>query len=200
MSDFSRIVVDFHPDLKLPADGDITERLWEGLNKNVATIGMTISGAQFTVSKNLLLTITPPTAARRFMEPDVQDRLRAYLTKTLEICKEAPIWVYPAEVWPRVVIYRLRVDNDASTKEGALRSILSHLSSYNPFMQAIPTYMLLHARILSRWGKKARAGSTVSVCVPVRNLEDAKKLVKEGVFFKGSRHQVALYKAKQTQK
>ncbi|PPQ77792.1 hypothetical protein CVT26_005387 [Gymnopilus dilepis] len=195
--DFSRIIVEFQPDLKAKANRDVAERLWQGLNNEVATTGMTISGAQFTFSKNLLLTITPPVAARRFMEPDVQDRLRAYLMKALEITQTTPFWVYPDETWPRVVIHRLRIDNDVSCREAALDAIILELSSFNPVVQAVPMYMLSRAQFLTSLGKKSvLKGTNVSVCVPVRSLEDTKKLVKEGAFFKGRRHRVSVYRAK----
>ncbi|PPQ77794.1 hypothetical protein CVT26_005390, partial [Gymnopilus dilepis] len=192
---YSQIIVELQPAFKSLASEDLAERLWQGLNNEVGAAGIAVSGARFTTSRNLLLTITPPHTSQRFMAADVQDRLRAYLVNALQIIDNTPIWVYPAGTWPRVVVHRLQLDYRVCCKEDALRDVMLKLLYYNPTIQAVPAYMLTRARFLTCFSNKALPRSIVSVCIPVRDMYDVKRLMKDGIYADGRHHRVYIYRA-----
>ena len=190
--DFSNVVVEFgNGDMKAKASPELAKKIWEHLSENFTTRGMTIAGVEFTKAKSLVVTITPPGLSNRFMEADTQKKLCDYLIRAFEGPREALIWIYLGNPWPRIIVHEVPIDPTFPSEVESLSNIRRELLTYNPAVQENPGYITAKAR-LQPFSNGVIANGYTSLCLPVQNLEIAQRLVSQGVFMYGQRFKVSL--------
>ncbi|PPR02022.1 LOW QUALITY PROTEIN: hypothetical protein CVT26_008716 [Gymnopilus dilepis] len=193
-NDFARFIVEFdvgNRGMDRRSTLEISKDIWCGLNETVVPKGMVAAGASFNSGERLILTIAPASAAKRFMDSDVQDRLRICLVNTLKLPIDNNLWIYSDSKWPRVVVAKVPVDLNSRTEEEVLKDLLGELASFNPLIQRTPGYVLARAGLLGSIERMQHNGYA-SVRIALANMSDAQKFVEQGAFLHGTCHRVRI--------
>jgi hypothetical protein len=201
-TDFGQVIVDFAgPAKQIPSD-----KIKNALNDLFAKTDARVTGAQFSHTGNLVLTVTPSTSAKLVLSTNWAAATIARLQEPLGLSKREALnsRIYPADPWHRVVVHNIPLIDAQEGPNGPWSwwhqngvSILRDWKEYNPLSRSVaPQYgkafrFLVPKRVLE---VSLKTKGTVSWCLAFDNAKHAQRLTQEGAFIHGTRCRVSPYR------
>jgi hypothetical protein len=162
-----------------------------------AGLGIKVYAAKYTRGNNIALSMSPPSAATALasnstLRDTLVDSLRTLFTSSDEDC----LSVYPDDKWHRVVINHIPAMDDlcpTKSEDDILKEIRVEWREYNRLAREIPDSAFAHMRLLVPQDAKLGSLKTVSICLVIPDVKQARQLLREGAFFFGEHCRASVY-------
>ena len=139
----------------------------------------------------------PPNAASALSDnANLRNTLVKRVNSLFGLTDSDQVSVYPDDSWHRVVINHVPAmdpTRPSKSDEDILDEIAVEWREYNRLAHEIPQTAFARSRLLIPKGTKLSSLRTVSICIPIPDIKQARRLLSEGAFFFGEYCKVSVY-------